>query len=1048
MHALTRWFIRNPVATNLIMLLIIIGGIFTLLSMRIEGFPKLPADTVQIDTTFTGAYTEQVDRQITQKIEKALEGLQGVKKIQSTSSEGYSSIRVQKNDGYGLQRLLDDIRLRLDGIYNLPQEADKPVISRNDFDSFALIVQLYGETDAHTLQRLGRQVREDLLAQPEISKLKVWGEQKPEIRIEVRPEVLEKYHLTTSDIVEKIQQSSLTFKAGSLKTEGGQIALRADSQAYHYRDFAAIPVYENSDGSQLLLGDLTDVRDTYEDNDVIVRFNGQPALGMEVLIGRKENLLEIAEVVKNTVEKLQTTLPPEVNLSVWADSSHYISERLNLLKDSGLQGLLVVIALLALFLNLKLAFWVAMGIPISVAGALAVMGSHWVDYSLNDITTFGLIIALGILVDDAVVVGESVFEERKRHRDAITGTEKGVQRVATATIYGVLTTVAAFFPMMLIDNALGKVLASFSGVVILALLFSLFESKFILPAHLAHISLEQLSLEQQKKRSWVSRIWSSLQDFAQGKLETFNQRIYRPVLEWSLRQRYAVLVLFIAFATLGLGLIEAGKVKTVFIPDIPAQMIIVTMEMDARAPYQLTLDNTNRIEAIANTINEEFVTSHGLTEKPIRHVLAVVEGASSMTIYAELAPPGERAGLGTLDVLKQWQDRVGRLEGTTELSFSGSEDTGGGFEIQLYSKNDDSLRATTQELIAYLRDIKGVSNLRDDLKNGKPELTLKLRPEARHLGFSSETLATQIGERFGGSEAQRVQREQQEIKVMVKDHEESRNTIADLMHVRLKSDKGQWFPLLAVATIESTYATDDIARRNGKRVNTLRASIDKSTVAPSEIAQALFTRFVPELEQRFPQVTIKKAGELEETEVMKGGLIRALLFTCILIYALLAIPLKSYWQPFIIMSAIPFGFVGAAMGHLIMQLPLSLLSFFGMLALAGVVVNDALVMMTRYNQTKAEGASVHYALLSAGVERFQAIFLTTATTVAGLLPLLSETSEQAQYLIPAAVSLAFGEIFATTITLILIPVLIAISADAQRLFDSNSQSEMKESVAR
>lgn len=410
MHTLTRWFIHNPVTANLIMVLIIIGGIFTVLSMRIEGFPKLPADTIQIQTTFAGSYTELVDLQITQKIEKALEGLQGVKKVQSTSTEAFSSILVQKNSGYSLQRLLDDVRIRLDGIDNLPREAERPVISRNDFDFPALIVQLYGETNAKTLQHLGKRVREELLAQPEISKLKVWGEKEPEIRIEVRADILESYGLTISDIVAKIRASSLTFKAGSLKTQGGEITLRADNQAYYYRDFAQIPIVENSDGSKLFLGDLGDIRDTYEDNDVVVRFNGQPALGMEVLIGREENLLEIARVVEKTVKRLQATFPGDVSLSIWANSSNYISERLNMLKNNAIQGLLLVFGLLALFLNLKLAFWVAMGIPISVAGAMAVMGSKWIDYSLNDITTFGLIIALGILVDDAVVVGESVFK--------------------------------------------------------------------------------------------------------------------------------------------------------------------------------------------------------------------------------------------------------------------------------------------------------------------------------------------------------------------------------------------------------------------------------------------------------------------------------------------------------------------------------------------------------------------------------------------------------------------------------------------------------------
>lgn len=1038
MHALTRWFIHNPVAANLTMALIIIGGVITLLSMRIEGFPKLPADTIQVETLLAGAHAEQVDRQITQKIEKALEGLPGVKKVQSTSTEGYSSILIQKNGAYLLQRLLNDVRLRLDGVATLPQAADKPIITRNNFDFPALIVQLHGHTDANTLQHLGRQAREALLANPEISKLKSWGEFQPEIQVNINPERLEKYGLSGSNIIEKIQQSSLALKSGSLKTVGGEIALHTDNQAYRARDFADIPVVFSGDGSLLRLGDLTDIRDTFEDNDVIVRFDGQPALGMEVLIGRKENLLDIAAVVKNTVAELQTILPPEVELSIWADSSHYISERLQLLKSNAIQGLLLVFALLALFLNLKLAFWVAMGIPVAVTGALGVMGSSWVDYSLNDITTFGLIIALGILVDDAVVVGESVFAERQHRTDPVTGTEHGVRQVATATIFGILTTVAAFFPMMLIDNALGKVLASFSGVVILTLLFSLFESHFILPAHLARISLNK-----QPGRWWVSRLWSTIQASAQGTIGAFNHRIYQPALVWSLHQRYTVLVFFIAFATLGLGLIGTGKIKTVFFPDIPGQLITVHMEMDARAPYRLTLANTDRIEHIANTINQELTSKHALHENPIRHILVVVGSAFSVDLYAELAPADKRKGLETLDILRQWQDRTGRLEGATQLTFSGSEDAAGGFAIDLYSKNADSLRVVSQELMANLGNIKGVSNLREGMKNGIPELQLKLKQEAYFLGFNNESLATQIGLNFGGTEAQRLQRDGQETRVIVRNQATSRSTIADLMHARLQNDKGLWFSLPSIARIESDYSPNYIARRDGKRVNTIRANIDRNKVAPSEVAGELFTGSIPELNRRFPEVSISKAGELEEMGAMNKGLKKALLFTCVLIFALLAIPLQSYWQPLIIMSVIPFGFIGASIGHMIMGLPLSLLSFFGMLALTGVVVNDSLVMLTRYNQARQAGSSTHDALLDAGVGRFRAIVLTTATTVAGLTPLMLESSEQAQYLIPAAVSLAWGEIFATAITLLLVPVLIAISVDLQTL---NAGSRLNEQL--
>ncbi len=1040
MHALTRWFIRNPVAANLMMALILIAGWLTVSSIRVEGFPKLPADTLEVTTIFPNAHVQQVDLQVTRKIEKSIEGLAGVKKISSFSSEGLSSVSIQKQEGYSLDRLSDDLRSRLDSIFGLPDKAEKPVITRNDFDLAAMIIQIYGEVNNTTLQQTATDVRDNLLALPEVSKIKTWGKKQPEIRIELMPEKLLAYKLSPEEIVRRIQASSLSFQAGSLKTQGGTIALRADNERLKRLDFEAIRIKSLNDGREVTLNDVASIVDDYEDDDSIVRFNGQPGIGMEVLIGREENLLDIAAAVQVSLKEQRRTIPNEINLVSWADSSHYITERLTLLKDNAVQGLLLVFVLLALFLNIKLAFWVAMGIPISIAGALSVMGSHWVGYSLNDITTFGLIIALGILVDDAVVVGESVFEERSKMKDPIKGTEQGVKKVATATIYGVLTTIAAFFPMLLIDNAMGKVLASFAGVVILTLIFSLFESKFILPSHLAAISVNNKRSNNAKPKSifaWIAHFGRLMQDTAQRTLDAFKTRIYAPILAFSIKQRYAVFILFTTMATLGIGLIQNGSIRTVFFPDIPGQIITVQMEMDPRASLNLTANNANHIENIANQLNTEWKEKYALSKLPIQHILTVVNNASSVDIYAELTLPADRAELSSLQITQQWQEKTGALEGATELSFNASEQTGGGFALQIFSKNDASLREASELIIEKIRSIPGTRNVRQDLKPGQPQLRLTLKPEARHLGFSDEYLASQIGGRFGGMEALRVQRGSEEVKVIVQDNKTSRNTLSDLLNMRVIDNNGKSFPITAIANIHSSYVTDYVARRDGKRVNTIYASLDKKQLSPSELGTEIFGEFSEELEAHFPGVEIQEAGELEEIFSIKGNLIRALMFTSVLIYVLLAIPLKSYSQPFIIMSVIPFGFVGAAIGHQVMDVPLSLLSFFGMLALAGVVVNDSLVMLTRYNQARAEGFNVHYALNEAGLGRFKAIFLTTTTTIAGLTPLMLETSEQAQYLIPAAISLAFGELFATAITLILIPVLIAIFNDLHTLWVTN-----------
>ncbi|WP_394199380.1 efflux RND transporter permease subunit [Litoreibacter albidus] len=1031
MHALTSWFIRNPVAANLLMALILFLGVQTAFSIRIEGFPRIPPESVDITIEFPGATAAQVDELVTQKVEQALEGVQGVRSINSQSGNGSARVSVRRAGGANLQAVLDRVRIRIDGLTGLPDKVRRPVIEASGYDFPALYVNLHGPTDPATLQVLAQRLKENLLSAPELSRLKIWGLIPREMRIEVDPERLRQYGLTVADVTQAIQANSLTFQAGQLRTEGGTIFLRADNRARYAPEYASLPIIERPDGSFVPLSDIASIEDGFLEGDFLFRLNGNATIGMEVLIGQKENLLDISRVVRRVVEAFEPQLPPQIQIEVWGDSAGYISDRLALLRSNGVQGLLLVTLMLSVFLNVRLAFWVAMGIPISVMGALAVAGSKWVDYSLNDVTTFGLIIALGILVDDAVVVGESVFEERRKQGpdgDNIKGTERGVERVAVATVFGVLTTIAAFYPMLLIDNPLGKVLAGFSGIVILALIFSLIESKLILPAHLAHVPLDN------QRRYLLTRLWGRVQDGAQGGLKWFRDHIYRPTLAISVRHRYAVLILFVAAGALGLGLLYNGKVKTVFFPDVPGQVITVNLEMDARAPLALTRDNIDRIEAEGRALNTELAKAAGMETPPIQTVFTIIDGAGSAQIYAEMLPVADRPDVAILEVVRDWRNRVGVVEGATELQFTGSEELAGGFRIRLTSKDEDLLRAASEEMRAFLTAIDGVNNIRDGLVGGQPEIKLRLRSDARNLGFSAETLASQIGYSFGGSEVTRVRRDGGEVRVIVQNARAARDTINDLLQTRLRSETGSWVPLSVVADVEGTYVAGAVNRRDGQRMNEVTASIDRSLVAPSEVGQAVFEQLAPELARKYPSVTIATAGELEEMGEIQGGLIRALTLAAVLIYVLMAVPLKSYWQPLVILAIVPFGFIAASVGHLIMGVSLSLFSFFGMLALTGVVVNDSLVMITRYNQARDEGESVPEALQDAGVGRFQAIFLTTATTVIGLLPLLTETSEQAQYLIPAAVSLAFGELFGTALMLLLVPVLIAIAEDVLGLF--------------
>ncbi len=1020
---MTAWFIRNPVAANLMMGFILFLGAMTLHSMRIEGFPRTPPENIITSTAYEGATAQQVDELITRKIEQALEGLSGVRSITSESSNEFSSVSVRRSGGQDLRQLLDAVRLKVDGVTDFPEGAKRPVLETDGFDEPALYLNISGQTDPASLQKLARGLKENLLARPELSRLKIWGIIPQEVRVDVDPDRLRQFNLTIADLSDAIRKNSVNFQSGQLRTDGGTISIRADNRARFAKDFAAIPVIERPNGKVVSLGDVASVRETFADGDYLYRLNGKPTVGMVVLIGQKENLLEVSSVVRSAVADYEYQLPSGLSVTVWGDSAGFVADRLKLLQSNGVQGLLLVILMLSLFLNIRLAFWVAMGIPVSAMGAIAVAGSPWVDYSLNDVTTFGLIIALGILVDDAVVVGESVFNERQKDKDPIRGTETGVRKVAVATVFGVLTTVAALLPMFVLDNPLGKALSGFSGIVIFALLFSLFESKFLLPAHLAGISVDQ------SPHTAISRVWERVQHGAKGGLGWCRDRIYLPVLVRSIRNRYTVLVLFLAAGSMGVGLIGLGKVETVFFPEVPGQIITVNLEMDARAPFQLAKKNMFHVQKIGEDLNLELQTRHNLENPPLRTLFVQVEGGAGGEIYAEMNPPAERPGVEVQDVIQAWRARIGQIEGSTQLRFTGSESFAGGFLIELMSKNPEALSLASRDVRKFLSQINGIRNIRDGLKGGQSELRLRLRPEARGLGFTAESLASQVGLSFGGSEVQKVQRGANEVKVVVLNTRSSRDSVDDLLTSQLRSASGAWVPLTTVAEIEGRYVPRTVLRLDGFRANSVSASVDRSIVAPEEVGQAVQENLMPILRDQYPEVWVDLGGELEEIRKIRGGLLEALLLAAVSIYVLMAIPLKSYWQPLVILAIVPFGIIGAVVGHLIMDVPLSILSFFGMLALTGVVVNDSLVLMTRYNDARVTAMPVSAALKDAGIGRFRAIFLTTATTVIGLTPLLSETSEQAQYLLPAAISLAYGEIFATFLMLILVPVLIAIAED-------------------
>ncbi len=1039
MHWISAWFTRNPVAANLLMVLILLAGYLSVSGIRIESFPRIPPRQISISVVYPGATAAQVDEGVTQKIEQALEGMPGVKRTSSVSVESFATVTVEKKTGYDLQRLLEDARNRVNAIVGFPQTAERPIITRDEFSVFGLIVQVAGDVDEHTLQQAARLVEEELLDHPEITNLEIFGKQAHEVSLEVDHARLEAHGLTLNDVRNAVLANSLDYRAGVLESDGQRILLRADGKAFHREDFAEIPVMTRADGSVIRLRDVAEVRDGFEEQFIRARYNGQPSVGMVINTDNKGHLLRVREAADEVLARVRPQLPEAVQLDVWADASEYIQDRLSLLRTNAWQGLLIIIVLLTLFLDLKLAFWVAMGIPISIAGTLAIMGDAFLGHSLNDITTFGLIIVLGILVDDAIVVGESVYDTRRRFADPVEGTIAGVHKVTTPTVFGAMTTIAAFFPLILIDNDIARIFAGFSVVVIVAVLMSLVESKFILPAHLA------AGRPKTEPSGGFAGAWSRLRGGIDQALAWFVKSVYRPALAQAIRHRYATLVLLTALAVLGIGLITTGRIKAVFFPEVPGNTIAVTINMDRSASESLTQVTADRLETAVATVNDRLVAQHGLSARPIARLMVAVGGRLAVEAYGEITREAMDE-LGTTAVLNAWRDEVGEMEGVDDVQFSGSFETGGGFALQVIGHDEALLDEAVQTLTNRLAMVEGVYDVRSNLKGGQPEIRLRLKPEARHLGLTLHDLAAQVGDGFGGYEVQRMQRGTDEVKVYVRYQEQRRHSLHEVLTSKVVTPDGRWVTLQSVADLVSGFEAGAISRRDGKRVATLWATLDKRVIGASDVLQ-IIGMDLAEVPERWPGLEVRTAGELEEMGEVRGGMKKAFFFIVVLIYVLLAIPLRSYAKPIVIMAVVPFGFVGAAFGHLIMDLPLSILSFFGMLAATGVVVNDSLVLVTRYNQLRDDGKPLVAALIEAGSSRFRAVFLTTTTTVCGLMPLMFETSEQAQYLIPAAVALVFAELMATPVTLFIVPVMLHVLHDAgallRRLGRSSSSDDRR-----
>lgn len=1020
------WFARNPVAANLLMVFLLLGGAWSAFTIRKEFFPEFSLDAIIVQVPYLGAAPEEVEEGVCIKIEEAIQDLEGIKKMTSTAREGFGTVRIEVDSGYDVLDMLDKIKLRVDAIATFPENTEKPVIFDQVIRNEVIWVQLYGNADERTLKEYGKSIRDEIIDLPAVTQAELVGDRDYEISIEVSESQLRSYGLTFDDLVRAIRRSSVDLPGGSIKTAGGEVLLRAKGQAYRGGEFEQLVLMTRPDGTHLRLGDIATVVDGFEDEEFFFNFDGQHSLGIRVYRVGDESTLDVAKAVRDYVNEKQVELPEGISLAYWGDSSRLLQGRLNLMLKNALFGGILVFLLLTIFLRLQLAFWVMLGLPICFLGTILVMPLDPFDVSVNMISLFAFIVVLGIVVDDAIVIGENVFTTVKRDGMSTANVIKGAREVAMAATFGVLTTVAAFLPMLMVPGSDGKIWANIGLVVILCLLFSLVESKLILPAHLAHMTVGQ---KPREKMSPLARLQRSIADG----LERFVEKRYTPALAVAMKRRYLTFALFVGALILTIGLVTGGHVRQVFFPVVESDFINVNLTMAEGTPFKRTEMAALQIDDALKRVNEE-AKADNKGDPVLEHSISWSRSETSVGFYVELTP-GEDRELGTIEVVNRWRKAVGAIPGSTELTFSGMiGSSGAAVEFQLEGENVEELDAAAAELKEHLATYAGVFDIQDSFSSGKQEIQLDIKESAEVLGLTLDDLARQVRQGFYGAEAQRIQRGKDEIRVMVRYPAEERRSIGNLENMRIRTPMGDEVPFSSVAEAEMGRGYSTIRRVDRKRVVNVTADVDKETAEPGKIVEAVNEEFMPGLLQRYPTVGATLEGESRDQQEAMASLFLGFILVQLIIYALMAIPLKSYVKPLIIMSVIPFGIIGAVFGHYFMGLfgpdmPLSILSLCGIIALTGVVVNDSLVMVDFINRYEAQTGDHQLAVRMAGPARFRAILLTSLTTFFGLLPMILEQSMQARFLIPMAVSLAFGILFATVITLFLIPALYLIMDD-------------------
>jgi multidrug efflux pump subunit AcrB len=1041
MNGAIRWMANHHVAANLLMLVFVVGGLILAPKVKQEVFPEVSLDWISVSVPYPGAGPEEVEEGILLKIEENLTGVDGIKQIKATASEGVGTVMAEVQEGMDPDKVLQDVRSEVDRITTFPLDAEKPVISKllNRLEVISVVV--YGDLSERSLRERAEAIRDELLTYPQITQVDLGGVRPYEISIEIPEQQLRRYNLTLEQVAQRVGKASLDLPGGTIRTEGGEILLRTKERRYFGPGYAEIVVVNQPDGTEVRLGDIARVRDTFAETDTSATFDGKPAAMIKIFRVGDQKPTEISDLVKRYVEDKSENLPPNVKLATWNDTSELFESRMNLLLKNAAIGLVLVFLVLGLFLEIRLAMWVMLGIPIAFFGTLFFMPALGV--SINMISLFAFILALGIVVDDAIVVGENIYEHRQRGSAYLPAAVTGSQQVGVPVVFSILTTVAAFAPLLFISGTMGKFIGVIPVVVITILLMSLVESLFVLPAHLA------MGRRREAVGGVLGRIDRLRRRFG-DLLDRFIAGPYRRILAVCLRHRYVTLATAVACLLLAVGVVKGGIIKFTFMPEVDGDVITASLQMPPGTPVAETAKVERFIEQKAMETVAEFDGRVPAQQTVLRHFYAVVGGTlaeggpggavgeksgAHLAGMALFLTKSEERGIPASDITTAWRNKVGEVPGVESLVFkSNLVRMGANIDIQMAHESFAVLSEAADRLKAELNSYPGVGDVEDSYSRGKRELKIRLKPEARTLGVTEEGLGRQIRGAFYGAEALRLQRGRNEVKVMVRYPEQDRRSLWDLETMRIRTPQGGEMPLDRAALVEEGRGYAEIKRTDRKRVINVSASVDSKTANAQEILAEVRSGLLTEMQHDYPGLTFDMEGEEKERRDSMASMVSGFQLALFAIFALLAIPFRSYSQPLIIMAAIPFGIVGAVIGHLTMGYDLSILSIFGIVALAGVVVNDSLLLIDRINQNRREGGEdLLEALLDAGQRRFRPILLTSLTTFFGLAPMIMERSVQAQFLIPMAISLGFGIMFATGITLLLIPALYMALEDVRRL---------------